>query len=365
MKTYALCVSTLLAALLIAVEAKAGDPETGGFVEWEWWGELDDITNPDAPFTRFTYDPDWYVQADSLWLRRGDSERVTFLVDDFGFFFDRVELLTTDDLEFQDQAGPRVTVGKQIHLGTYIEGTYFTHDFSESATVNGFDNLTVPFKPFAPPGLPLVGSTDSLDEADRAVASYDSELHNVELNLRQWCGDNVCFLAGARYVNVEENFKIRTFDGLTNIFAEFPDTFGEYRIDTRNELLGGQLGADVVLLRLFGNQLIINAGGKAGAYANSADASQFVGDVSNTVVLRNSEDDANDVAFLGEVSLTATVRFTDNIALRGGYFGMWLSGVALAPDQANFAPAAAGSPSIDTNATVYYDGGFIGLEVRR
>jgi hypothetical protein len=172
-------------------------------------------------------------------------------------------------------------------------------------------------------------------------------------------------LAGARYMHLDEQFQLLTFDGVLNNIAEVNHSHGRYDINTDNEMVGGQVGGNLIVLALFGNRVLFDIGGKAGVLANFSRTGQLVTDRSDTLILRASHDEDDDVAFVGEASATATIRLTDCIAVRGGYFGMWLTGVAVAPDQADFSPAAAGNPSIDNNGDVFYQGGFVGLELRR
>jgi hypothetical protein len=387
MRTLALCVVPLLAAILAAGEARADEPDLGTYGEVLTESTFEGLHNAfaDHPifngFTSFdalTGDDfgkpfelrprHCYVQIDSLWLQRNDSDEVTFLgLDVFGttgFPNDDIPLITTETLDLEQRAGPRVIFGVPVTMDTFVEATYFFNQNGQSQGAEGFDDLDVPFRPFSPPLLPT-DSTDSFDNADLAIAHYDSRLHNAEVGIRHWVSDRLSVLVGARYFHLDEQFQLLTFDGVLNNIAEFNHTHGRYEITTDNEMVGGQIGGNLIVLALFGNRVVFDIGGKAGVLANFARTDQLVTDVSDTVILRNSHDEDDDVAFIGEVSATATIRITDCIAVRGGFFGMWLNGVAVAPDQADFSPAASGNPDIDDNGDVFYQGGFVGVELRR
>ena len=65
-------------------------------------------------------------------------------------------------------------------------------------------------------------------------------------------------------------------------------------------------------------------------------------------------------ALIGEVGFQATYKFRPNLMGRAAYDFMWITGVALAPEQLQFAATPANS--INTNGTIFSQGVSLGLE---
>ena len=57
-------------------------------------------------------------------------------------------------------------------------------------------------------------------------------------------------------------------------------------------------------------------------------------------------------------------RLDDTWALRFGYGMVWLTGVALAPDQFDFSASTLAGRAVDGNSTLWLGGGSLGLEAR-
>ena len=70
------------------------------------------------------------------------------------------------------------------------------------------------------------------------------------------------------------------------------------------------------------------------------------------------------VGFLGDLNYTVTRRLNDTWWLRLGYNMIWLSGVALAPDQWDFTNTAASGTTLVGGGGVFLHGANLGLEAR-
>jgi hypothetical protein len=68
------------------------------------------------------------------------------------------------------------------------------------------------------------------------------------------------------------------------------------------------------------------------------------------------------MAFLGEVELSSTLQITHWLAATGGFQGMWLEGVALAPGQVPVSNPGAGTATVNMDGSLFYHGGFLRLE---
>ena len=70
------------------------------------------------------------------------------------------------------------------------------------------------------------------------------------------------------------------------------------------------------------------------------------------------------MGFFGELNLTAIYRLNEVWNLRAGYNLMWLSGVALAPNQLDFSAAPDAGNRIASNGSVFLHGVSAGIEAR-
>ena len=65
-----------------------------------------------------------------------------------------------------------------------------------------------------------------------------------------------------------------------------------------------------------------------------------------------------------DVGATLVYRLSDTWGLRFGYSMLWLTGVALAPDQFDFASDTRAGTRLDGNQTLWLGGANLGLEAR-
>jgi hypothetical protein len=186
-------------------------------------------------------------------------------------------------------------------------------------------------------------------EGDQMQVDYSSQLHNVELN--RWCHRHGrSWLAGFRYVNLDERFNIHASD--------FNTGGSDYSIGSWNHLFGGQIGA-----RLAGRRcrLSWDITGKAGLFGNAGGQRTAIADFDNTFALRNTHASATNVAFVADINVSLSWRLSDVWAVRGGYQVMWVEGVALAPDQLDFTDTPLSSTTVDHSGGACWHGAHVGL----
>ena len=182
---------------------------------------------------------------------------------------------------------------------------------------------------------------------------YDSAIHSVELLRRQCCGSwNVSY--GFRYANLDEFLYMSPFD---------PDFV--FRNWTENNLYGLQLGADGVLWDNCCGTRIVGFG-KAGLYYNDADVQAEYQNF--TAFFRGTASD-DDLAFLGELGITAEHQLSCNLSVRAGYQLLFIDGVALASGQIAdtgnlFGPVADRITRVNSSSLLYH-GLHFGIEYRR
>lgn len=314
--------------------------------------------------------PRWYdITVDAMYLKRDETSRqVNFTADGPGP--DPNIIMSTDDLNFDEQIGFRFNAAVQVLSTATAEFTYFGL-FSWNSTDSRADpagGLFSPISQFAqfPPG--------GFPQTDNAIfhsIAYSSSFDNFELNFRRRytapnCRVQASFLAGVRYFYLLEDFRHFT-EGLDTDPVMVGNQAGtmDYNIRARNSLTGFQVGGDLWSTVVPG----IKAGGelKAGVFGNYGNQT--------TVILATEPDatynenaDMNDIAVMADANLMVIWRVNPNWTLRAGYFMMYVDGVALAPEQFNStAPPNLVSPSLRTqetndNGSAFYHGGFAGLE---
>jgi hypothetical protein len=216
--------------------------------------------------------------------------------------------------------------------------------------------------------------------------SYRSSINNFELNGRftprgqpdrmvmlpsgRWqrqCqpGTFMSYLYGLRFMQLNE-----TFDFQTMGYGQFGSDWttqpqhavGDYGVVSYNNLLGLQVGADMTFRKCrweWGFQ------SKLGPYLNFANQASTI----NASIVDGGGHDPyslrlvksrNVASMIGEVGVQASYKFRPNLIGRAGYDFMWVTGLALAPEQLQF--IAEPVNRINTNGTVFSHGVKLGME---
>jgi hypothetical protein len=327
--------------------------------------------------------PRWYdITMDGIYLNRERASRTVNFASD-GINGDIV--LSTDDLDFDQELGYRLTAAHQIFAGAALEFTYFgLLDWSSSATViRAPGNFSPPPNPgpafpddlysvLSNYGTDPIGGFDETDRSRQQSLAYTSSVDNFELNVRKRftapnCRLQYSWLAGVRYLYLLEDFTYATLGG-----GAPSRGFMNYNIGTRNSLTGLQVGGDAWLNLVPG----INVGAdlKAGVYGN------YVTQTTNILATTSIPANGNtyrdsltkyDIALATDANLYFMWRVGPHWTVRVGYNFMFMDGVALAPENFNsVAPnvLTGGAPSqtrvtqLNRNGNVFYHGGFGGIE---
>ena len=318
--------------------------------------------------------PQVYGYIEGLFLHRTNgSFRQPVIVD----LSDGSTILSTSDLNFGFDPAARVVAGCRLHDGWALEGAYFgLFDARSSKFLEAPDESSIYT-------FPEHLESNVFADMNRIWVGHSSSLHSGELNLvccQGWCdsygkgkddlkdphsvwGDHCGtfeWFVGFRYLNFRERL---------NIYAERDEVggveTGVYNISTSNNLYGPQFGARV---RRWRDKWGWEAAAKAGIVANDAQQEQYIlefPDEPAPFPLRPLTSDAKArVAFVGELNLTGIYRLNDVWNLRGGYNAMWVSGVALAPDQLDFGSEVPASIQISSSGNVFLHGVSCGIEAR-
>jgi hypothetical protein len=263
--------------------------------------------------------------------------------------------LDANGLDSTPAAGPRFTLMRVNKCtGHGIEATYF--QAANFRSVRPLSEVSLPYET-SPPGIYGNGPF----AFDSGTANLGSRIQSFELNRHHALGRNIRFLAGFRWIEWQEQFTLSTLDNF------FPIT-DFYQTGCINDLYGGQIGIDANIL----NTSWVRFDGvvKAGAYYNNAVQNSIytTDDPGNpgTASVAVGQSPASG-AFAGEVGLTAVVPVTQNIDVRMGYFGLWLSGIAQPTQQLSGQTLTPGSPaigSLNVDGGVLLQGITLGLEGR-
>jgi len=324
--------------------------------------------------------PQVYGYVEGMFLERSNSSYDQPLLVQREFGTPVATLLRTSDLDFNYEPAARVVLGSRVYDGWAIEGVYFgLWDADSSAYVATDEALTLP------DGLGAGGQgggSNVWSSLNRTWVDYSSDLQSAELNLVYCCGgcaacgagkgdyaaagpscsDSRCrtfeWLAGFRFLDLSEELRIY---GEKDAGDPPAVESGVYDILTRNHLYGGQLGAR---FRCWGTRLGWEATGKLGIFGNDADQEQYVTDYPEFELRPRTGAEGCEVAFVGDLNLSLIYRLSDVWSLRGGYNLIWISGVALAPDQLDFSGTLPAGDRLHSNGSLFLHGVSCGVEAR-
>jgi hypothetical protein len=319
----------------------------------------------------------WYTAVDFFVARRDRPDDRSFLALD----------ASTQRILFNYGPTGGVEPGIRATVGRFLGRDYLNRDYNSEFTFLGISEYDAEdgIRSIAADNLILllIGAGEAgFDLADTYETDYASRFSSYEWDLRirrrpdkdrvvmspdgswtrQYTRSYVpSMLVGLRYIKLDEDFAFESRrDGVARV--EFG---GDYATETHNDLLGVQVGGDWIDQH---ERWYWGVRGKAGGYVNFADQQtqrSGTGPVRvDDVVVTQSEfvvEEASkaNAAFFGELSVMLAYHFTPNFAARASGDFMWLSGVALAPDQVTFNTSP--PPRIDMAGDIMYmalSGGF-------
>ena len=250
-------------------------------------------------------------------------------------------------MAFSFDPGPRLSLMRHARCGWDFELNYFgivgpkaSVDFPAGAMPSGFGCVNVDDTILLP--------------VDEVVFEERFRLYSCELNLQRPVNEWLTTLVGFRWVEFYDDYFAHGVEST----ASMPFS---HAINTHNHLYGFQIGEDAILFERNG-RLRMDGFAKIGIFHNAADQNSNLIDPASfgelSVVANGSH-----TAFLCELGLIGSYRFSQHVALRGGYQIMWIEGVALAPGQIPVTNLIAGTADIATSGGLFYHGATAGLEV--
>jgi len=304
-----------------------------------------------------------YAVVDALFLQRDND------TNERGLVFDgdtQQPAIGTGDLRFPVAGGVRAFVGRHGCGERGWELGYLgIYGMSADASATGAGNLEI-----APP---LSATVASLSGASLARMSYGSFINGAEANLlttsehvhrpqvNGYEADRVPhvatidWLAGFRWAGLEEQATIALTTPGSGV--------SQYGVRSTSNLFGGQLG---VRGRIEWDRWALEGQGKAALAGVGLSQSQapvvdaFSGERYRTA--RGAS--AANVGGIFDWNVAVSRRINDVWAIRAGYTMLWLTGVALAPDQFDFSTDTLAGTTVIGEKTVWLQGATLGLEAR-
>jgi hypothetical protein len=224
------------------------------------------------------------------------------------------------------------------------------HTISYGSTMNNFE---------------LDGRFTPRGEADQLVLHDDG-------TWRRECrpGTYMSYLYGLRIMTVDETFKFQSwsegidpffFNTPTNPFGSMTTGHGDYTAVTHNTLLGLQIGAEMTFRKC---RWAWGVDAKIGPYINWAtqqsNIDAFIDNQPQHNVAQQLAGSRCEASLIGETGFETTYKFRPNLVGRASYDFMWVSGLALAPDQLQF--VANPVNRVNANGLIFTQGVSLSLE---
>ncbi len=289
------------------------------------------------------------VRFDMMFLTLGRAESQTFIVHQPTQW----EWANVDDMHFNPEIGPRMTLDYQTSDGPVFEMSYFgIYNWESRLDLQGNDNMS----------LPRHFETNTIDfhNADRMQVNYTSRINSIEANLIyiQPSYPNVGLLCGLRFAKVEEHFDLQSL----NLVDDNPNHgLSYYDIRTKNDLYGVQFGST---WRACFQRFDLRGAIKAGVFDDEAKQEQIVSDQNSLVLLRDNASRASRGVFLTEINLSLSYCLRANTAVNVGYDVIWIDKLARAPDQLDFTMNAASGTGVVFGDGALMHGPRVGFEAR-
>ncbi len=307
------------------------------------------LSAPGQIFVEPVSAPQWTVSVGAIFLRREKGDGSALVRQGF-VNPNGAPLLSASEFRFSHQTGYNIDIthhGKDFDL-------HFNHFAVDGWNSTGV--VTGPVEQFA-----SVAPGFLTTPGDLVRMTYTSDIASIEFNLKPHTDSIITPFVGFRWIELNE----RLFQEHSFLGVETPG----FSIDTRNDLYGLQIGADVQLINTSHIELI--GIGKFAIAGNAArnNMRSFIGGTT----LPQIESGGIGTAFIYDLALKGKVHLSDHVSVTGGYSVIILSQIALAPSQlqqnqintvvntASTAPL--GSRHIDRGDFLIVHGGQVSLEV--
>jgi hypothetical protein len=265
----------------------------------------------------------WNVTLDFVYMRRTEVHDQRIVEKNTPSFATATTLIEVDDLvrRFDFQPGYSVAMMVTPSKRRSFEAAYlYLPKWQDRRVKHGQSDLSFTFKDMS--------YTHDFVFADRAEAKYTTRIDTAEANYwyhvtpRRVDYFSVSGILGLRYADLRELFEVQFTRGTNR---------SDYNIHTKNHLYGGQIGGNLQINPQRFWSWDVTA--KIGAFANRATQKTFLGDFNNTLTLRDHEKAEWRLSYIAAAVATLTCQFWRHLNAHIGYQMLYLTDVALAPDQ--------------------------------
>lgn len=290
----------------------------------------------------------WEVGVGTAILTRGNLAGGPILVERLPN--NGTTLLNANQFRFDWAAGPDISAIRKLRSGRFFDALDFRFfdvqaiSGSQFLQLDGTGVIAVKFPVSTGGAIPTAVLTS-------VAATYGTELYSFEANGRRRIADtNASWLVGFRWIQLDD---VLSLQGPTSANSPF------FQWNTNNNLYGCQIGAYVPLIDT--RRLVVACSPKAGIYGNQA-ANAYSNGNAGTTNNRNS-DFTNQIAFAGDLAVTASYRISQRVAIQGGYQLLWLNGVAVGGDQPPALEAASVATGINSGGSAFFHGALASLVI--
>jgi len=168
-------------------------------------------------------------------------------------------------------------------------------------------------------------------------------------------GGHVDWIGGFRWANLQDEAVLAMPRGTS------PQS-STYSVDSSSNLFAAQVGTRG---RMAFERWAVEGWMKIGIAGTMLSQSQTIFDPLPTTTFRpTASSDKAGMGMIADMNLSAIYRINDVWGLRVGYNLIWLTGVALAPDQFDFTPSQTGGTNLNGSGSMFLSGANLGLEAR-
>ena len=289
-----------------------------------------------------------YGKVELTNLHRSDADNTTLagrrVV--FGSFTDTLD---TDDAGLGWEPGVGLAYGWDSQWGQLELGlNYFGNWGGDKTYIDTAQNVYLSPTGTFPQLTLLTSDSGDFNNAYAHTIEYDSRAWGLQLLRKLPLQDpNHTLVYGLSYVNLDESFNWVGYDEIDDYQGTDTD-IGRYLIDTDNHLLGMVAGAEGTLAKIGSNGRVVY-GVMGGLYANHAKQSSEL-QVQNTYYASGSESEWKAAARIdGHLGLEFDLH--KDAVICSGVNGLWLNGVALAPEQVDQVTGGAMVTSAESEKT--------------
>ena len=168
-------------------------------------------------------------------------------------------------------------------------------------------------------------------------------------------GGHVDWIGGFRWANLQD-------EAVLAIPQSGSPESSTYTVDATSNLFAAQVGTRG---RMAFERWAVEGWMKIGIAGTMLSQSQTIFDpLPQTPFRPSASSDKAGMGMIADMNLSAIYRFNDVWGLRVGYNLIWLTGVALAPDQFDFSSSRTGGTNLNGSGSMFLSGANLGLEAR-